>query len=332
MPACPLSRLRGATSGRAPRRVRWERVRASRPGGGRDARGPQPVSRRDTVELCEELFGARISTGTVDAILTRTADALELPYEELVRALRRSGGRLNIDETGWRLKGQRQTLWGAFTEKIAVYRIACDRHEDRARELLDGHQGIVTSDRWWAYNYLPLAAGRSAGRICNATSPPTPKPAALSENSARPGCGSAMSCSGPGRSTSTPASAKNSSAGSDCYAASSNRSCAPTPARRRATNAAAAWHATCSKSGPRSGPSAKTRGVKPTNNHAERGLRGAVIYRKLSLGSQSETGEHRIERLLSASITCRLQHRSLFEYLDQLLTAQSRGDPIPQLA
>jgi len=28
-------------------------------------------------------------------------------------------------------------------------------------------------------------------------------------------------------------------------------------------------------------------GVEPTNNHAERGLRGAVILRKLSLGSQS---------------------------------------------
>jgi hypothetical protein len=37
------------------------------------------VSRRDTVELCEELFGARIATGSVDAILTRTADALSCP-------------------------------------------------------------------------------------------------------------------------------------------------------------------------------------------------------------------------------------------------------------
>ena len=51
-------------------------------------------------------------------------------------------------------------------------------------------------------------------------------------------------------------------------------------------------------------------GVEPTNNHAERALRGAVIYRKLSLGSQSEQGERRIERLLSASVTCRLQRRS----------------------
>ena len=35
-----------------------------------------------------------------------------------------------------------------------------------------------------------------------------------------------MSCSGPGRSTSTPTTAKNSSAGSGCCAASSSRSCA----------------------------------------------------------------------------------------------------------
>jgi hypothetical protein len=72
-------------------------------------------------------------------------------------------------------------------------------------------------------------------------------------------------------------------------------------------------------------------GVEPTNNHAERGLRGAVIYRKLSLGSQSAWGERTIERLLSASVTCRLQRRSLFAYLADVLTAKARGDPIPLL-
>jgi transposase len=73
-------------------------------------------------------------------------------------------------------------------------------------------------------------------------------------------------------------------------------------------------------------------GVEPTNNHAERSLRGAVIYRKLSLGSQSEQGERRIERLLSTSITCRLQHRSMFAYMTDLLAAHARGDPPPSLA
>jgi transposase len=72
-------------------------------------------------------------------------------------------------------------------------------------------------------------------------------------------------------------------------------------------------------------------GVEPTNNHAERGLRGAVIYRKLSLGSQSERGERTIERLLSASVTCRLQKRSLFAYLTDVLAASIRGEPSPLL-
>ena len=76
---------------------------------------------------------------------------------------------------------------------------------------------------------------------------------------------------------------------------------------------------------------ASVRGVEPTNNHAERGLRGAVIYRKLSLSSQSEEGEVTIARLLSASITCRLQKRSLFAYLSDVLAARIRGDPIPLL-
>jgi transposase len=72
-------------------------------------------------------------------------------------------------------------------------------------------------------------------------------------------------------------------------------------------------------------------GVEPTNNHAERGLRSAVIYRKLSLGSQSKDGEQRIARLLSAHTTCRLQHRSLFAYLTDAIAAHARGDPAPLL-
>ena len=77
---------------------------------------------------------------------------------------------------------------------------------------------------------------------------------------------------------------------------------------------------------------AKHPDVEPTNNHAERALRAAVIYRKLSFGSQSEGGERRIERLLSTHTTCRLQQRSLFAYLADALSAHARGDPVPLLA
>ena len=72
--------------------------------------------------------------------------------------------------------------------------------------------------------------------------------------------------------------------------------------------------------------------LSPTNNAAEPGLRAAVIYRKLSLGSRSQGGERTIERLLSVDQTCRLQRRSLYAYLSDALTAKARGDPVPSLA
>jgi hypothetical protein len=52
--------------------------------------------------------------------------------------------------------------------------------------------------------------------------------------------------------------------------------------------------------------------VEPTNNRVERSLRGPVIHRKLSHGTRTDDGERLIERALSASVSCRLQGRSLF--------------------
>ena len=63
----------------------------------------------------------------------------------------------------------------------------------------------------------------------------------------------------------------------------------------------------------------------------ERALRDPVIHRKLSLGTQSDHGERFAERALSAAATCRMQHRSLFTYLSELLAAHNRGDPFPAL-
>jgi transposase len=72
-------------------------------------------------------------------------------------------------------------------------------------------------------------------------------------------------------------------------------------------------------------------GVTPTNSAAERALRGPVIHRKLSHGNQSDDGERFTERSLSASVTCRLQHRSLLVYLRDLLTANQTGGALPTL-
>jgi hypothetical protein len=56
-----------------------------------------------------------------------------------------------------------------------------------------------------------------------------------------------------------------------------------------------------------------------------------VIHRKLSHGTRSPNGERFTERALTAAATCRQQQRSLFEFLTELLTAHTRGDPLPAL-
>lgn len=71
------------------------------------------LSRRDAAELVAELFGARISTGTIDAILQRTGSALQAPYKGLRDEIRRAPA-VNVDETGWRLRGGKRTLWPEF--------------------------------------------------------------------------------------------------------------------------------------------------------------------------------------------------------------------------
>jgi len=290
------------------------------------------VSRRDTTELMRELFGAALSTGSIDAIVQHAGEALAGPHAQLAEQIRCASA-LNIDETGWRLRGGKRTLWGAFTARVALLRIAPDRHERELLALLgEEFAGIACSDRWWAYNAL--------------------------EPERRQVCWSHLVRDFTAHSEGLGAQKQFGAAGlkiaGELFAAwgefrrGADRKrllerIAPLQEELRALLEEAAErsarnrrHRTFARNLLKLWPALWTfseiDGVAPTNNHAERGLRGAVIFRKLSLGSQSEGGERTIERLLSASVTCRLQGRSLFAYLSDVLAARIRGDPIPLLA
>jgi len=288
------------------------------------------VSRRDVVECCEQLFGARISSGTVDAILTRVADALEGPDADLLRRVRASKA-VNMDETGWRTAGERRALWGAFSDRHAIVRVRADRHEDHARELLAESSAIVTSDRWWAYAHLPL----KRRQVCWAHLRRDFKAHAE-------GLGAEKEFGEHGlavceelfwaweifqhtrdrqelrrRILALRRQLK------PILATYSSKAPRYKYCRGMARNLLKIWPALWTF--------ADHKRVEPTNNHAERALRGSVIYRKLSLGTQSTDGEQRIQRLLSVHTTCRLQRRALHDYLVDAFSAHSRGDPVPLL-
>jgi len=289
------------------------------------------VSRRDTVELMGELFGARLSVGSIDAILGRAAMALRLPYEELLHHIRAAPA-INVDETGWRTGGVKRTLWGALTRQTAVFRIAPDRHQREAKALLGSdYAGVVSSDRWWAYDCLDPERRQVcwAHLVRDFTAHSEGLDAQREFGEAGLGI------------------TKELFAAWDEYRAGGNRGrlatrMAPVQKELEALLEAAAHksprnrrHRIFAKNLLKLWPALWTfvsvPGVEPTNNHAERGLRGAVILRKLSLGTQSEGGERTIERLLSASVTCRLQDRSLFAYLSEALAADIRCGSVPSL-
>jgi transposase len=289
------------------------------------------ISRRDVVELCEQLFSSRISTGTIDAILTRAGDALTEPYADLLGRVRGANA-LNMDETGWRLKGAQRALWGAFSERHAVFAIAPDRHEDHARALLDDSTAIVTSDRWWAYGHLALKRRQVCWSHLQRDFAAHAEGLAAEKDLGEAGlriCDELFWAWEIYQHTGERSELKR-------RIRKLRRELKPILARHAGKGARYRHGRGFARNLLKVWPALWTfdsiKGVQPTNNHAERGLRGAVIYRKLSLGSQSEDGERRIERLLSAHTTCRLQHRSLHAYLIDLLSAHSRGDPLPLLA
>ena len=72
-------------------------------------------------------------------------------------------------------------------------------------------------------------------------------------------------------------------------------------------------------------------GVEPTNNAGERALRHAVIWRKLSFGTQSTGGSRFVETMLTVIETCRQQRRNAFAFVATTVEAHLTHQSTPSL-
>jgi transposase len=66
-------------------------------------------SRRQVVELLQELCGVKVSLGSIQSLCEETSEALETPYREAKEAVAQAET-AHLDETGWKEKGKRQWL------------------------------------------------------------------------------------------------------------------------------------------------------------------------------------------------------------------------------
>ncbi len=285
---------------------------------------------RQVQELLFTLFGMRfVPASALNFSLTAAGKSQPL-YEDLQEKIRASM-LLHLDETFWRLDGLAAWLWYAGNDDIDFFHIDRSRATAVIANILgDDYRGDIVSDGYAVYD----AIGARWRQTCLAHIIRTAKEIAAEL-----------------RLIEGPANYKPDIAFALSIAEFFKEACGLNRPRRRAKRSRKKARALVSKLQKRlrglcatslSHPKTlnlrdrlisakrdakklftflKRPGMPPTNNHAERALRGPVISRKISFGSRSETGAHAFAVLASMLGTARRQNKPALSFLQALFTA-----------
>jgi len=289
------------------------------------------ISRRGMIELARDLFGVSVSTGTVDAICQRASDALAGPHAQLHDWVLDQGA-VHVDETGWRTAGDGRALWTLTTPDAALFQIAKHCNREQFQALIGPYPGIVISDRWVGFEHRDPHQRQVCWSHIERDFRRHSEGLAEQKIFGEQGLELTHQVFRAWRAFQHEHHDRDRLAAEIAQVQTQLRAlledASPKSKRTR-------WHRRFANNLLKVWPALWTfvtvEGVEPTNNPAERALRGPVIHRKLSHGTRSKDGERFAERAQSAAATCRLQNRSLFVYLRDLLIAHSRGDPFPAL-
>jgi transposase len=292
--------------------------------------GAYRLSKRQIQQLTGDLFGLSISTGMISKLEQQSAAALEAPYNELAVAVHQASV-VNVDETSWRQERAKAWLWATVTAMTTVFTIARNRTAAIAQAVLGTQDGpIAVTDRFSAYDWI---AGTSR-QVCwshlrrdfqamidrgGAAEAIGRRLLRLSdrlfrwwhrlqdEKVDRKRFQAAMS-----RLQREVQAALEE--GTRCTCKTTGGTCAEILRVE-----ASLWTFT------------RVAGVPPTNNAAERAVRHAVIWRRISGGTDSARGSRFVERMLTVVATCRQQRRSVLDYLSSCFQAARSRQVIPSL-
>jgi transposase len=292
--------------------------------------GSQHLTQRGLEETAEALFEVPVSLGSISSLQEELSQALTPPHQEIAQIVQQAAVK-HVDETGWKQAGQKRWLWTAVSASAVYFLVQVGRGAKALRTLLGQTiTGVIGSDRWSAYQAVPLAQRQ----ICWAHLKRD-----FQAMVDRGGAGAAV--------------------GDELLFLTEGlfefwykvrdgtrqrrwfqrqvewlRVEVQALLRQGARCGCAATAGTCAKIlevEPALWTFARVEGVEPTNNAAERALRPAVLRRKRSFGNHSESGCQYVSRLLSVVQTLKRQGRSVLEYLQAALEAQRHSLPAPQL-
>src|SRR5438477_528627 len=293
--------------------------------------GRQHVSKRGVEELTEEVLGLPVSLGTVANLEQEMSAALASAHEEALAAVRQAPVK-HLDETGWKQAGAKRWLWVAATCQVAVFLIHHLRKVSVLHRLLGKNIiGVVVSDRLHAYDHVPTKqrqlcwahVKRNLEKLVERGGTAKVVGRKLLDIQCRVfelwhlfrGGGCTREQLAVRMLPWQFAMEEELARGRH----SRNRRVAKFCTRLGGLQSAL-W------------TFVKFPDVEPTNNHAERLQRPAVVWRKCCYGNHSAAGCEFTERLLTVVQTLRLQKRAVLDYLASSLTAlRSQQTPPPLL-
>ncbi len=291
--------------------------------------GGYRLSKRNVAQILENLFGVKVSLGSIANLEQATSKALADPVEELKEHVKEAEV-VHADETSWRERRKRAWLWTAVTAFAAVFLIRRSRGSKVAKELLGEEPGIVVSDRYSGYGWIPVRdrqacwshLKRDFQKIADAGGDAAPVGEGLLACEAklftwwhRVREGTLQRSSFRTYVSGLRLRVRNLLIEGTMLSDEK----VPGMCREILKVESALW------------TFARVEGVQPTNNVAEQNLRHGVIWRKTSFGTHSSTGSEFVERILSVVATLRLQGRNVLEYVTEACRAALTGDPAPSL-
>lgn len=293
--------------------------------------GRYRLSRREAVACLAELGEVELSVGALARLEQTTSTALEPVVAEVAAAVQQAPV-ANLDETGWWQGKIRSWLWTMVTETLTLFRLDPTRSKAVAQALLGPDwTGIVGSDRYSAYRYLPL----ERRQLCWAHLIREFRKIAAYNHHQRPFGERLLDIA--------------TRVFAVWYRFRADAIDRPTllldlaPLQAELHQAledgldpphAVVAGALCGNlldSWPALWTFARIAGVEPTNNAAERALRPAVLWRKGSFGTQSDAGSRFVERIMTVVASCKQQGRGLLDFLVSAITAARLGLPPPSL-
>lgn len=286
------------------------------------------LAKRDAMQLVRDLYGVKVSEGSVINIEERVATALNKSYERIHQHVMCSILPKHFDETSWRNEGKNHWAWVASTSNATCFRIDTNRSKEAFQRFAGSlGQAPVITDRYSAYNDLEQPHQYCLAHLIRDFRKFSERDGIDGEIGSNIEKELQMMCKTQKefrqgginqRSRDARFRHQKKRLGEHLIDGLANGSDDLSGLCDRLHNE---MHKLWTFS--------EHTNVDPTNNLAERDLRRLVLWRKKSYGTRSSRGQHFVERISTVAETVRKARDNIFTFITKAVSYFYAGEPAP---